>query len=136
MKKNTSTFIIVGIVVIIALVIGFKLITKDNTLSKIKYDIVVQEHTPQNNDDEGGYASLYTYIVINSETKEMHTITYQDIWNVHNDKGDVDTIRIETKTISNYEVNEAISNYGKLEKPTKVKNLLDKYIHQDVVVEK
>ena len=136
MKKNISIFIVCGIVAVIAILVVFKLVTKDNTLSKIKYDIVVEEHTSQNSGDDSGYSSFYTYVVINSETREMYTITYQDIWNVHNDKGDVDTISIETETISNYEVDDAINNYGKLEKPTKVKNLLDKYIHEKVIIKK
>ena len=136
MKKNTSIFIVCGIVAVIAIIVIFKFTTKDNTLSKIKYDIVVEEHTSQNSSDESGYSSFYTYVVINSETKEKFVITYQDIWDVHNEKGDVDTISIETKTISDLEVQEAIDDYGKLEKPNKLKNLLDQYIHEEVVINK
>lgn len=136
MKKNTSTFIIIGVVAIVAIVVMFKFTTKDNTLSKIKYDISVEEHSSQNSDTEGGYSSMYTYVVINSELKEKYIITYQDIWDVHNEKGNVDTISIETKTISDSEVQEAIDYYGKLDKPNKLKNLLDQYIHEDVIVKK
>lgn len=136
MKRNTSTFIIIGVVAVVAIIVIFKFTTKDNTLSKIKYDIAVEEHTSQNSSDESGYSSFYTYVVINSETKEKFVITYQDIWDVHNEKGDVDTISIETKIISDLEVQEAIDDYGKLEKPNKLKNLLDQYIHEEVVINK
>ena len=133
MKNNGKIFLIVGIV-ILALIVVFKLTTKDNTLSKMKYDIVIEEYKIHDNSGTDEYSTNYSYIVINSETKEKYIITHIDKPSSYNDTGDIDTIGIDTINVSDSEIQQAIDTYGKLDKPAKVKDMLDKYIHEDVVI--
>ena len=133
MNKNGKIFLIVGIVILV-LVVGFKLLTKDNTLSKMKYDIVIEEYKIHDNSGTDEYSTNYSYIVINSETKEKYIITHIDKPSSYNDTGDIDTISIETIKVSDSEIQEAIGTYGKLDKPGRLKDMLDKYIHEDVII--
>ena len=82
---------------------------------------------------EGGYSTNYYYIVINSDKLEKYTVRYSDIWDVHNERGDIDTISIKKETINKIELESAIKKYGKTNNKKKLKELLDNNIKEKYV---
>lgn len=51
---------------------------------------------------------------------EKYTISYEDIWQVHNDSGEKDNITINIEKINKDELQEYIDKYGKESKMKKV----------------
>lgn len=62
---------------------------------------------------------------------EKYTISYEDIWQVHNDSGEKDNITINIEKINKDELQEYIDKYGKESKMKKVREMLDESIQED-----
>lgn len=112
-------------------------ITEKNKLGKLEYDIIVEKESTRTeglNTSEisvGGYSNHYYYTLINSEKMEKYTISYEDIWQVHNDSGEKDNITINIEKINKDELQEYIDKYGKESKMKKVREMLDESIQED-----
>lgn len=62
---------------------------------------------------------------------EKYTISYEDIWQVHNDSGEKDNITINIEKINKDELQEYIDKYGKESKMKKVREMLDESVQED-----
>ena len=139
MKKR---FIIISIIVLTLLItiIIYTNIRYSIYLDCIKYDILIEEHRYEYEgiDDSmiplGGYSTNYYYTVINSDKLEKYTVRYSDIWTVHNEKGDIDTIIIKKESIDKFELEYTIKKYGKNNEKNKLKELLNKNIKEKYVI--
>lgn len=78
----------------------------------------------------GGYSTKYYYTLINSIKKEKYTIVYENVWDVHNERGDKDKVTITINKIDDNEIQENTNKYGKTSKLLSVKELLDKDINE------
>ena len=134
------------IIVLIVLLIGIKIVdivrTKNQSIiDSLEYDILVEEHLYEYEgvDPElvpaGGYSTNYNYTFINTAKKEKYLITYQDVWDVHNERGDKDIIIIKIEKIDGDEIKSAIKEYHKT-KLSKVKTILDKHIKEEYEISK
>ena len=136
MKKNKKAIII--IVILLVLVIVGVIIKNINRIKlfNFEYDIIVEEHRSEYENanpmdlSAGGYSTKYYYTVINSKKKEKYTVIYEDVFKVHNEKGNVDEISIEITSLTDNEVKEAIDNYGLNSTKGKLRNLLNKTIDE------
>ncbi len=128
--------IIAMLIMILALLTGCEISNKSR-LGKLEYDIVVEKGSTRTeglNTSEtpvGGYSTHYYYTLINSEKMEKYTISYEDIWQVHNDSGEKDNITINIEKINKDELQEYIDKYGKESKMKKVREMLDESIQED-----
>ena len=133
--------VLTSIIVLVLLIIIIAYINTNNSvyLDNIKYDVLIAEHRYEYEDvddsmiPEGGYSTNYYYIVINSDKLEKYTVRYSDIWDVHNERGDIDTISIKKETINKIELESAIKKYGKTNNKKKLKELLDNNIKEKYV---
>ena len=73
------------------------------SFDNLSYDIVVREWEPQNSEIVGGYASIYYATLVNYNKKERYDITFSDVWEVHEERGDKDYVSIEIHKISGKE---------------------------------
>ena len=139
--KKTFIIVLTSIIVLVLLITIIVYINTNNSayLDNIKYDVLIAEHRYEYEDvddsmiPEGGYSTNYYYIVINSDKLEKYTVRYSDIWDVHNERGDIDTISIKKETINKIELESAIKKYGKTNKKNKLKELLDNNIKEKYV---
>lgn len=136
MKKNKKVIIIIVILLILGMIgVIIKNINRIR-LFNLEYDIIVEEHRSQYENIDpmyfsaGGYSTKYYYTVINSKKKEKYTVIYEDVFKVHNEKGNVDEISIEITSLTDNEVREAIDNYGLNSTKGKLRNLLNKTIDE------
>ena len=142
MKKKTIYILGVIVILITSGIITYATIYKNNKneLSNLKYDILIEEHryehqnTPLDQIPESTYCSNYYYIVVNSKEMKQYTIIYQDINKNDNDKGDIDTITINTKDLSDEELKEILKNNTKLNKLNNVDKLLEKHITEEYIL--
>ena len=134
MKNKVNLRIVILIISFIAALIIFFLSFNNLRFNTLEYDIIVEKHRYQYEGWEfppsGGYSTSYFYTVINSEKKEKYILTYQDIWDIHNQRGDVDIVTIEIESISDSELNEAINNFGKSEENLKFKDLFKQEVKE------
>lgn len=128
--------IIAMLIMILALLTGCEISNKSR-LGKLEYDIVVEKGSTRteglntSKTPVGGYSTHYYYTLINSEKMEKYTISYEDIWQVHNDSGEKDNITINIEKINKDELQEYIDKYGKESKMKKVREMLDESIQED-----
>lgn len=141
MKNKKMIIIVISIIIIVAAVIGIGVIGKEICrLNSLKYDILVERHRYQYEGvdpvmvPEGGYSTNYYYTFINSGKNEKYTITYTDVWEVHNERGDVDSIEIVTEKIGDDELQDYIDKYGKNSKMLSLKKILDEDIKEKYTV--
>ena len=134
MKNKVNLRIVILIISFIAALIIFFLSFNNLRFNTLEYDIIVEKHRYQYEGWEfppsGGYSTNYFYTVINSEKKEKYTLTYQNIWDIHNQRGDVDIVTIEIESISDSELNESINNFGKSEENLKFKDLFEQEVKE------
>lgn len=137
MKKKIFIFVGGGFILLIIALIMFY----NSSFNNITYDIIVEEHRYEyegvNTADipVTGYATNYYYVVVNSEKLEKYTITYVDVWEIHNKKGDIDTVRIKKESINDDDLKNLMKKHNKLEKKQRLKNLLKKHIKEIYKVE-
>ena len=135
--------VLTSIIVLVLLIVIIAYINTNNStyLDNIKYDVLIAEHRYEYEDvddimiPEGGYSSNYYYIVINSDKLEKYTVIYSDILDVHNERGEIDTISIKKETINKIELQSAIKKYGKTNNKKKLKELLDNNIKEKYITE-
>lgn len=137
MKKRTLIISIVTIILIILIsVVAHYKLNYSNTLKNFKYDILIEEHRYEyegvepKDIPETGYATNYYYTVINSKKLEKYTVTYMDVWEVHNKKGDIDKVNIKIKSINKTELEQILNQYKKKTELSNLKNLLEKNIKE------
>lgn len=133
--------------VTVGLIIAFVLAGKDfvggssaNTLGKYKYDIVVQAHeyeyagVPTEEVPLTGYSTRYLFTVIDSKENKRYKVIYEDIWEVHNKRGDLDKVYLETEDVSGEEVKKAEEQYGKKERRS-LRELVEEFTEEIFEVE-
>lgn len=124
-----SVLIIIGVIVLYNMFVYPK-----SLLANLEYDILIEEHRNQYagmaDIPATGYSTTYYYTVINSTKKEKYTLIYQDVWDIHNQNGDIDSIKIEIEEITDEEVQRAINEYGKKNKKSKLKDLFEQNIEE------
>lgn len=134
MKNKVNLRIVILIILFIAALIIFFLSFNNLRFNTLEYDIIVEKHRYQYEGWEfppsGGYSTSYFYTVINSEKKEKYILTYQDIWDIHNQRGDVDIVTIEIESISDSELKEAINKYEKNDKKLNLRDLLEQKVKE------
>ena len=111
-----------------------------HNFESLKYDIVIEKHRYQYEGVDptqipiGGYSNTYYYTVVNSELHEKYTIAYEDVWDVHNARGDYDTITIETTKVGDDELNSLIEAYGKLSQQYNVKDFFEDDVEESYII--
>ncbi len=124
-SHKALAIIFFGVALFCIAVVSLALFTKKqdslkHNFESLKYDIIVEKHRYQYEGVDptqiplGGYSDTYYYTLVNSELHEKYPITYEDVWDVHNERGDYDTISVETTKVSDEELNSLIETYGKL----------------------
>ena len=139
MKNKKLLLIICCIVILACCFIGIKL--TGSSFGSLKYNVVVEEHRFEYEGVEGeipatGYSSNYFYTLVNTKKKEKYEITYQDVWDVHNEKGDKDKLSYKITKLSNIEVRDYEEKYGKSDKLKKVKSLVATHTKEKYDIEK
>ena len=136
-NKNVKKIIIIAIILLVVIGIILAILNKNAiSLNRLEYDILVESNRYQYEGvdpmyvPDGGYSSNYYYTLINSVKKEKYTIAYQDVWDVHNEKGDKDKVTITINKIDDNELQENINKYGKSSKLLSVKKLLDEHSNE------
>lgn len=116
--------------------------TKTNTyfienkeeLEKLEYNLKIEVHSKiqrtTHSVDEKEQATYYTYKLINTNKKELYTITYNDIWSVNNRRGELDKLKVEVSNITDIDLENSIKKYEVIESD-KVINLLNNYIKEE-----
>lgn len=127
------------VAVIVILLIGNKG-NSTNELASFEYDVLIEEHRYQYEGvpDElvpvGGYSTTYYYTVINSEEKEKYVVAYQDVWGIHNERGDLDTVTVSVEELTDSEIENAINQYGKNEKKSNLQDLIEKEVDEKYTI--
>lgn len=117
-----------------------KLAKDENSFDKLQYDIIIEKHRYEYEGwnpaeiPETGYSTNYYYSVINSERHEKYTIVYQDVWSVHNERGDYDTISISTETVSDEDLDKYIEKYGKNAHLLSVKDFFEADVKEEYLI--
>ncbi len=112
----------------------------DKSFDSLQYDIIVEKHRYEYegwNPEEvpvGGYSTNYYYTVINSELHEKYTIIYQDVWSVHNERGDIDTITVTTEVVSDEDIDLYIEKYGKQDHLLSVKDFFEADVKEEYLI--
>lgn len=134
MKNKVNLRIVILILIFIVALIIFFLSFNNLRFNTLKYDIIVEKHRYQYEGWEfppsGGYSTNYFYTVINTEKKEKYILTYQNIWDIHNQRGDIDTITVEIESISDSELEEAVNKYEKNDQKLKFKDLFEQEVKE------
>ena len=134
-----------GIAIFFIVIVGFALLSKNITPAKkgfesLEYDIIVEKHRyeyeglPAGEIPETGYSTNYYYVVVNSTLHEKYTLKYEDVWEVHNERGDYDTLTISTETISDEDLDNLIEQYGKNSHLLKVKDFFEADVKEEYIV--
>ena len=136
-NKNVKKIIIIAIIllVVIGIILAYDILVESNRREyEDTYSTNVQNSEYEGMDPiyapAGGYSTNYYYTLINSNKKEKYTIVYEDVWDVHNEKGDKDKVTITINKIDDNELQENINKYGKSSKLLSVKKLLDEHINE------
>ncbi len=58
----------------------------DDILGGLSYDVITTDWVQQNKDVPGGYATILSSTFVNTSRKEMYTMTFSDVWQVHKDR--------------------------------------------------
>ena len=108
------------------------IVSNDNSnenykLEDLTYDIVLNDWTSKNDDIIGGYANTYESKLVNSDKKEMYTISYSDVWEMHEDSGDKDSVSIEVRKISDKKISN-ITNTAIIQNKSAVKDYINSHI--------
>ena len=117
-----------------------KLAKDENSFDKLQYDIIIEKHRYEYEGwnpaeiPETGYSTNYYYSVINSERHEKYTIVYQDVWSVHNERGDYDTISVSTETVSDEDLDKYIEKYGKNPHLLSVKDFFEADVKEEYLI--
>ncbi len=134
MKKK---IIIITSIIILIIGIILKLNINKIKLSLIKYDVLIEKHRYEyegiNNQamiPAGGYSTNYFYTVINTEKKEKYTVTYQDIYDIHNKKGNIDTLKINIIKMTDKEIEKVKKTYKLNKRKKRLTSLLNKTINE------
>ena len=99
-------------------------------LEDLTYNIIVNDWSSANDGIIGGFASTYKATFVNSDKKEMYTISYSDVWEVHEDKGEKDSVLIEVRKISDKKLLN-ITNKAEIRNNATVKDYLNSHIKTD-----
>ena len=134
MKKK---IIIITSIIILIIGIILKLNINKIKLSLIKYDVLIEKHRYEyegiNNQamiPAGGYSTNYFYTVINTEKKEKYTVTYQDIYDIQNKKGNIDTLKINIIKMKDKEIEKVKKTYKLNKRKKRLTSLLNKTINE------
>ena len=134
MKKK---IIIITSIIILIIGIILKLNINKIKLSLIKYDVLIEKHRYEyegiNNQamiPAGGYSTNYFYTVINTEKKEKYTVTYQDIYDIQNKKGNIDTLKINIIKMTDKEIEKVKKTYKLNKRKKRLTSLLNKTINE------
>ena len=144
-SHKALAIIFFGVALFCVVVVSLALFVKNpdglkHSFESLKYDIIVEKHRYQYEGVEptqiplGGYSDTYYYTVVNSELHEKYTIAYEDVWDVHNARGDYDTITIETTKVSDDELNSLIEAYGKLSQQYSVKDFFEDDVKESYII--
>lgn len=134
-----SIIVILCVAVIVILLIGNKG-NSTNELASFEYDVLIEEHRHQYEGvpdvlvPAGGYSTTYYYTVINSEEKEKYVVAYQDVWDIHNERGDLDTVTVNVEELTDSEIENAINQYGKNEKKSNLQDLIEKEVDEKYTI--
>ena len=142
-KALAISFFGIGILCIIFVSLAL-LPNKPNTDRKdfdaLKYDIIIEKHRYEYEGwnpaeiPETGYSTNYYYSVINSEKHEKYTIVYQDVWSIHNERGDYDTISVTTETVNDEDLDKYIEKYGKNPRLLSVKEFFEADVKEQYLI--
>ena len=144
-SHKALAIIFLGIAIFCIAIVAMALFTKqqnglNRNFESLKYDIIVEKHRYQYEGVDpsqipiGGYSDIYYYTLVNSELHEKYTITYEDIWDVHNERGDYDTITVDTTKISDDELNSLIEAYGKLGHQLHVQDFIEGDVKESYII--
>ena len=140
-SRKALILVVFGLAIIFIVIVSLVLMPRPNhDFDSLQYDIIVEKH--HNRDDNldpslvsaGGYATIFHYTLVNSGLHEKYTIVYQDVWEIHNERGDRDTVTITTEAISDEELNDLITKYGKQNYLSSAKQLLEDNIKEPYIV--
>ena len=114
--------------------------TDRKDFDELEYDIIVEKHRYEYEGwnpaeiPETGYSTNYYYTVINSKLHEKYIIVYQDVWSIHNERGDYDTISVSTETVTDEDLNKYIEKYGKNTHLLKVKDFFEADVKEQYLI--
>lgn len=109
----------------------------DNMQGKLKdisYNIVVSEWKAPNSDAIGGFSTTYSATLVNTNKKEMYTIHYSDVWEVHEERGYKDNVTIEIHKLTDKKLTNIINKYTE-QKVSTIEEFLDANIDTEYDVE-
>lgn len=133
-KKTNLKKIIILLLIAITVVLIFVLSFDRISLNILNYDIVVSDFKVRNPELEGGFATVQYAVLVNTEKKEKYTIDYQDVWDIHEKNGNIDSVSIEIEKLSDDEIAEIKNNYTKQE-ILKIEQFLNMYIKSNYKID-
>ena len=104
------------------------------SLDTLNYDILISDFKVRNPEIEGGFATIKHAVLVNSEKKEMYTIKYQDVWDIHEKRGHIDSVSIEIEKLSNDEISK-IKKENSTQEISKIKEFLNTYIKSNYKID-
>lgn len=136
-KKSKFKQIILPLLIVVIVGIVTVLVINRIYLNELKYDIVVSDWTIKNPEIEGGFATIKFAVLVNCQKQEKYTIHYQDVWDIHEERGHKDSVLIEIEKLSNDEISELKKEHN-LQEISKIKNFIDEHIESnyDIDIEK
>lgn len=133
-KKNKFKKMIIPLLILIICIVIFILLFDKISLDTLNYDILISDFKVRNPEIEGGFATIKHAVLVNSEKKEMYTIKYQDVWDIHEKRGHIDSVSIEIEKLSNDEISK-IKKENSTQEISKIKEFLNTYIKSNYKID-